>query len=247
MLVTPEHVSQCHDLYVSHDPQVESPTMVLQDIQFAIAPGEMVSIFGPSGGGKSTLLHTLAGFTRPIHGTVSLLGQDITRATQRRIARVHRSGVGFVFQSYNLIPSLPAIDNVLLPAQFAGRKTDKKEAALILENLGLAAKITKRTGDLSGGEQQRVAVARVMYCKPQLVFADEPTGALDSRNGTLILDALQSLVEVGSSVCLVTHDLQAAARADRAILLRDGQIQRTFLSPTADILFAESLQVVADV
>ena len=246
MHATSAPVSECRDLYVSHDHQVENPAMVINGIQFAIAPGELVSIVGPSGSGKSTLLHTLAGFIRTCRGEVRLLGNDISQASQRRIAKIHRAGVGFVFQSYNLIPSLPAVENVLLPARFSGQRADKNSAALLLEKLGLASKITKRTGDLSGGEQQRVAVARVMYCKPKLVFADEPTGALDSRNGGQILDALQSLTDLGSAVCLVTHDLQAAARADRAIMLRDGRIQSTFINPTADALFTETLKVAAD-
>lgn len=240
-------ISACQDLYVTHNPLAENPTMVLKNVHLAIARGEMVSIFGPSGGGKSTLLHTLAGFTQPSHGTVSLLGSNITNAPQKCIAKIHRAGVGFIFQSYNLVSSLPAVDNVLLPARLAGRKADRKAAALILEHLGLTSRITQRTGDLSGGEQQRVAVARVMYSKPLLVFADEPTGALDSHNGALILDALRALTKTGSAVCLVTHDLQAAARADRAIMLRDGQIQHTFNKPTADILFAETLQAATDV
>ena len=149
--------------------------------------------------------------------------------------------MGFVFQQYNLIPSLPTIDNVTLPRRFAGRRIDKKYASLLLEQMGLGAEITKRTGDLSGGQQQRVAVARVIYSQPSLVFADEPTGALDSHNGSIILDALESLAQAGSAVLLVTHDLQAAARADRAITLRDGQVQRIFVNPTADELFAGSL------
>lgn len=246
MSVRVDLVSRCQDLYVTHDLRSENPTMILKDIQLTIASGEMVSVFGPSGGGKSTLLHTLAGFTRPSHGVVELLGSNITQASQGRIAKIHRTGVGFIFQSYNLISSLPVMDNVLLPARFAGKRIDKKRAALILEHLGLVSSITKRTGDLSGGQQQRVAVARVMYCKPKLVFADEPTGALDSHNGALVLDALQTLAENGSAVCLVTHDLQAAARADRAIMLRDGRVQRTFTKPTADLLFAESLQAAVD-
>lgn len=241
MSTTSGFVSECRDLYVSHNPRVENPTMVLRDINLAVAPGEMLSIVGPSGGGKSTLLYTLAGFTRPYHGTTTLLGRDITNANQRQISAVHRNGVGFVFQSYNLIPSLPTIDNVTLPARFAGRHVDKKYASLLLEQLGLGAEITKRTGDLSGGQQQRVAVARVIYSKPAIVFADEPTGALDSHNGSIILDALESLTQAGSAVFLVTHDLQAAARADRAIMLRDGQIRSTFVNPTADELFAASI------
>lgn len=241
MSTTSGFVSECRDLYVSHNPRVENPTMVLQGINLAVAPGEMVSIVGPSGGGKSTLLYTLAGFTRPYQGATKLLGRDITNANQRQVSALHRAGVGFVFQSYNLIPSLPTIDNVILPCRFAGHRIDKRYASLLLEQMGLGAEIAKRTGDLSGGQQQRVAVARVMYSKPSLVFADEPTGALDSHNGSLILEALESLAQAGSAVFLVTHDLQAAARADRAIMLRDGQIRSVFVNPTADALFAGSL------
>ena len=238
----PEFVSACRDLWVTHDVRAANPTMVLRGVDLAVRPGEVVSVVGPSGSGKSTLLHTLAGFTPATQGHVSLLGRDITKASQRQIAAVHRAGVGFVFQSYNLIGSLPVLDNVLLPARFAGRRDDKERAGRLLEHLGLGRQITQRTADLSGGQQQRAAIARVMYSRPGLVFADEPTGALDSGNGRLVLDALLALAASGSAVLLVTHDLQAAARANRAVVLRDGQVRRTFEQPTADMLFAETLE-----
>ena len=235
-------VSECHDLHVTHDLRSADPTMVLRGVDLAITAGEVLSVVGPSGGGKSTLLHTLAGFTRPAHGRVTLLGQDITRASQARIAAVHRTGVGFVFQSYNLIPSLPVIENVLLPARFAGQRVDKVAAAHLLEQLGLGRQLNQRTADLSGGQQQRVAIARVVYGRPRLIFADEPTGALDSANGRLVLDSLIAQARAGSAVLLVTHDLQAAARADRALVLRDGQVRHSFTNPSADVLFAETLE-----
>lgn len=216
--------------------------VVLNDVDLSVSPGEMVSVVGPSGSGKSTLLHALAGFVRPYRGSIELLGTDITTASQRRVSQVHREGVGFVFQSYNLVPSLPVIDNVLLPSRFARRDVDKSRAARVLEELGLGARIGQRTSELSGGQQQRVAVARAIYGEPQLVFADEPTGALDSGSGRLVLDALASLTSVGCAVLLVTHDLRAAARADRAVVLRDGCIRRHVVNPSAEILFAETME-----
>lgn len=235
-------VAECHDLYVTHEVGMENSTMVVQGVDLAIAAGETVSVVGPSGSGKSTLLHTFAGFTRPASGEVRLLEQDITRASQARISAVHRQGVGFVFQSYNLIPSLPVVGNVLLPARFAGHREDKQRAAAILESLGLARQMNQRTGSLSGGQQQRTAIARVLYTKPALVFADEPTGALDTTNGHLVLDALLSLADNGSAVLLVTHDLRAAALAQRAVVLRDGRIHCSVARPTPERLFAETIE-----
>lgn len=227
-------------LFVTHERGVAEPTMVLRDVDLAVHPGEMVSVVRPSGSGKSTLLHTLAGFVPAAGGTVRLLGHDITAASTRAVSAVHRQGVGFVFQSYNLIPSLPLLDNVLLPSRFAGRRPDTAAAVELLERFGLGSLLARRTGDLSGGQQQRAALVRVLHGRPRIVFADEPTGALDTRNGALVLEALRDLTRTGTAVLLVTHDLEAAARADRAVVLRDGQVTDTVLRPTGEHLFART-------
>lgn len=241
-----EPLSHVQDLHIAHTSAAGEAMPVLNGVELSVAPGEVVSVVGPSGSGKSTLLHAMAGFIRPQRGTVRLLGHDITRPSQRHIAKVHRAGVGFIFQSYNLIGSLPVLDNVLLPARFAGCRIDREtnaRAIALLDQLGLGRQLNQRTSTLSGGQQQRAAVARVVVNAPRLVFADEPTGALDSTTGSLVLSTLTDLAARGTGVLLVTHDLQAAARADRAIVIRDGAIRRTLTKPTADALFAETLEV----
>lgn len=241
-----EPLSHVQDLHIAHTIAAGEAMPVLNGVELSVAPGEVVSVVGPSGSGKSTLLHAMAGFIRPQRGTVRLLGHDITRTSQRHIAKVHRAGVGFIFQSYNLIDSLPVLDNVLLPARFAGRRIDrgtKERAIALLDRLGLGCHLNQRTSTLSGGQQQRAAVARVVVDSPRLVFADEPTGALDSSTGSLVLSTLTDLAARGTGVLLVTHDLQAAARADRAIVISDGTIRRTIENPTADALFAETVEV----
>lgn len=246
--VKPPVVSRCQHLDVTHAQDSKGPQqLVLRDVNLSVRPGEIVSVVGPSGSGKSTLLHTLAGFTPATGGSVHLLGEDITSASQTKIAALHRSGVGFVFQSFNLVPALPLIDNVTLPARFAGRQIDKPRAASLLGQLGLGRQLGQRTSELSGGEQQRAAVARVLYDQPSIVFADEPTGALDSKNGTIVLNSLLSLAAAGSAVLLVTHDLQAAAQAHRAVILRDGRVADVVTNPDPDSLWSVTQERVSHV
>ena len=229
-----EPVAGCQDLWVTHQAgRRTEPTHALRGVTAWVDPGEMLAVVGPSGSGKSSFLHALAGFVRPSHGYVQLLGTDITRARQSKVARVHRRGVGFVFQSLNLVPSMPVIDNVMLPARFAGERLDRARAQRVLEQLGLGHRVRHRTSDLSGGEQQRAAVARVLYTSPAVVMADEPTGALDTGSTALVLDGLRALASQGTAVLLVTHDLDAAALADRALVMRDGQIVRELHRPQA--------------
>lgn len=231
-------VAECRQIVVRHESGSGAPaTMSLRGADLVLYAGEMVSVVGPSGSGKSTLLHTLAGFTRPTAGRVILLGEDITEAKANRVAAVHRRGVGFVFQSYNLVPSLPVIDNVLLPARFARRRCDRDRARRIFADLGLGHRVGHRASDLSGGEQQRVAVARVLYERPAVVLADEPTGALDSGTGEFVLASLRRLADEGAAVLLVTHDLDGASLADRAVLLRDGHVVGHIDRPRADVLW----------
>lgn len=195
---------------------------VLRGIDVRLEPGEMLSIVGPSGSGKSTLLYCLAGLEAADGGEISLAGARLAGLPAARLARLRRDTLGFVFQSYNLIPSLTVRENVALPARLAKRRLP--DVAGALAQVGLAAHAHKRPGSLSGGEQQRVAIARVLAAGPELVFADEPTGALDSATGGQVLDLLRGYASGSRSVVLVTHDLAAAARADRTIVLRDGVV-----------------------
>ncbi len=208
---------------------------VLSGIDVDVRQGEMLSIVGPSGSGKSTLLYCLAGLERADAGEIVFDGTRIDALSQARLARLRRDRIGFVFQSYNLIPSLSAAENVALPARLARRRVPDVPAALAA--VGLSGHGGKRPGDLSGGQQQRVAIARVLAAAPDLVFADEPTGALDTTTGGQVLDLLRAHATGRRSVVLVTHDLDAASRADRTLILRDGAAVAELSRPTpADIL-----------
>ncbi|MBO9626086.1 MAG: ABC transporter ATP-binding protein [Microbacterium sp.] len=213
---------------------------VLSGIDVDVRQGEMLSIVGPSGSGKSTLLYCLAGLERADAGEIAFDGTRIDGLSQARLARLRRDRIGFVFQSYNLIPSLSAAENVALPARLARRRTPDVPAAL--SAVGLSGHGGKRPGDLSGGQQQRVAIARVLAAAPDLVFADEPTGALDTATGGQVLDLLRAHATGRRSVVLVTHDLDAASLADRTLILRDGaavaELSRPMPSDILDVLHA---------
>lgn len=238
----------CQDLWVTFEhPKTGTKTHSLRGLNVAIAEGEMLSVVGPSGSGKSTLLHTLAGFQQPTRGSVNLLGQEISRLKPSKIARVHRQGVGFIFQSYNLIESLTALENVLLTSRFAHVALDKDRALRTLEHLNMGHRAHQRVADLSGGEQQRVAVARVLYNRPKILFADEPTGALDSESSATVIQTLKELAHHGSSVFLVTHDLEEASQADSCLLLRDGALQNHLVAPEEDQLWSIMKQGYAHV
>lgn len=201
-------------------PRVE----VLRGVDLDVPRGAMVSIVGPSGCGKSTLLFCLSGLDRPDDGTVELLGADLLRLRPGAVAALHRDAVGMVFQSANLVASLSATDNVLLPARLARRRVGTDRAVELLTGLGLGARARTRAALLSVGEQQRVALARVLLAAPDLVLADEPTGALDSPTSDLVLTRLRAHADGSRTVVLVTHDLDAACRADVVLVMRDGQI-----------------------
>lgn len=213
---------------------------VLKGLSLTIAPGEMVSIVGPSGSGKSTLLYCLSGLEAADSGSIELVGKQVVKASHNTLARIRSAHVGFIFQSYNLIPSLSAGDNVSLPARLAGRPLTADQTRAALASVGLAGREKERPGDMSGGEQQRVAIARALAGGADVVFADEPTGALDSQNGRDVLDMLRAIGNNPTrSVVLVTHDLEAAARADRILVLRDGCVVRELgRSTAAEILEA---------
>ena len=207
----------------------------------SIAAGEMVSIVGPSGSGKSTLLYCLAGLEGVDSGSVRIAGEDLAGASPQRLAAIRQRHMGFVFQSYNLIPSLTALQNVELPARLARRRVAAGEAEAALAAVGLAEVAHSRPPFLSGGQQQRVAIARAIFSKPDVVFADEPTGALDANASRGVLDLLRGVSDAGSAVLMVTHDLEAAARTDRALVIRDGALHSELVRPTAaDVLDALS-------
>jgi putative ABC transport system ATP-binding protein len=180
---------------------------------------------GPSGSGKSTLMHILAGLDQPTSGTVEIGGEDITAMSDKELTLLRRREIGFVFQAFNLVPTLTAEENIVLPLAIAGRKTDSAWVEAVIERVGLDARRNHRPAELSGGQQQRVAVARALVSEPTVVFADEPTGNLDSHAGAAVLDLLgEAAREFGQTIVMVTHDPSAGASADREIHLVDGRV-----------------------
>jgi putative ABC transport system ATP-binding protein len=200
------------------------PLTVLNDITFALERGGFLAIVGPSGSGKTTLLGLLAGLDRPKGGRVELDGQDLGALSEDQRARVRAEKVGFVFQAFQLIPTLTAQENVQVPLELRGEPAEAR-ARELLERMGLGDRAEHYPAQLSGGEQQRVALARAFSIRPQILFADEPTGNLDAKNGATIIDLMVSLnLELGTTLVLVTHDHELAARARRTIRLSDGRI-----------------------
>jgi putative ABC transport system ATP-binding protein len=197
----------------------------LAGVSVGFERGRFSAIMGPSGSGKSTLMHILAGLDRPTTGTVTLDGDEITGLDDAELTRLRRDKLGFVFQFFNLIPVLTAEENVLLPLSIAGRKPDAEWFDRLIDTVGLRDRLTHRPAELSGGQQQRVAVARALVSRPAVVFADEPTGNLDSKASEEVLGLLRTAVdEFGQTVVMVTHDPEAASYADRLVVLRDGLV-----------------------
>jgi putative ABC transport system ATP-binding protein len=203
----------------------EATVHALDRVTLEIAAGQFTAIMGQSGSGKSTLLHCIAGLDTPSGGRVWIGDTEITALADKPLTLVRREAVGFVFQSFNLLPTLDAKDNILLPLKLAGKKPDQEWYDQVIDVLALRDRLTHRPSELSGGQQQRVAIARAMITKPTVIFADEPTGALDSASGTALLQFLRHSVDkLGQTVVMVTHDAQAASFADRIIRLADGQV-----------------------
>jgi putative ABC transport system ATP-binding protein len=197
----------------------------LRGIDLTLRHGSCTAVMGPSGSGKSTFLQCAAGLDRPTAGTVRLGGTEITGMKENKLTALRRTRIGFVFQAFNLLPSLTVEQNVVLPMRLAGHRPDRRRAAEVLDQVGLADKARRRPGQLSGGQQQRVAIARALVTRPDVVFADEPTGALDTTTATEILTLLRAAVDThGATVVMVTHDPAAAAWADRVLFLSDGEI-----------------------
>jgi putative ABC transport system ATP-binding protein len=187
--------------------------------------GRLTAIMGPSGSGKSTLMHILAGLDQPTSGTVQIEGIEITRLKERDLTKLRRDTVGFIFQSFNLLPMLSAAENLTLPLTIAGRQPDRGWLRTLVDCVGLGDRLEHRPSELSGGQQQRVAVARALVSRPAVLFADEPTGNLDSRTGQEVLNLLRrSVDEFGQTIVMVTHDAGAATIADRVLFLKDGEI-----------------------
>ncbi len=213
----------------------DAAVAALDHVSVSLAQGEFTAIMGPSGSGKSTLLHLLAGLDRPTSGEVYLGDTEITSLNDKALTLLRRDRIGFIFQSFNLLPTMTAAENIVLPMRIAGRKPDEHWVASIVETVGLTQRVGHRPSELSGGQQQRVAAARALASRPQIVFADEPTGALDSKSGAELLAFLRRAVDdLDQTVVMVTHDANAASYADRVIFLADGHIVDEMRAPTSD-------------
>ena len=211
----------------------------LEEVSVAFRPGDFTAIMGPSGSGKSTLMHCLAGLDTVDSGQVAIGKTVITGMSDHELTILRRKHVGFIFQAFNLVPTLSARDNILLPLDLAGTKVDQAWFDQIIATLGLGERLAHHPHELSGGQQQRVAVARALLTRPDVVFADEPTGALDSATGAEVLQLLAgSARDMGQTIIMVTHDPHAAAYADNVVLLKDGAIVGRLEGPTADSVLA---------
>jgi putative ABC transport system ATP-binding protein len=216
----------------------------LRGVSIDVADARLTAIMGPSGSGKSTLMHILAGLDQPSEGTVSIAGVEISSMSDAELTKLRRQHIGFVFQFFNLLPMLTAEENVLLPLQIAGVKPDRAWVADLLETVGIDGRRTHRPSELSGGQQQRVSIARALVTRPTVLFADEPTGNLDSTTSKDVLELLRhSVDEFGQTTVMVTHDPQAAALADRILFLADGRIVKEIRESTAAEVLAAMQEV----
>jgi putative ABC transport system ATP-binding protein len=217
----------------------ESAVSALRGVSLEVPAGQFTAVMGPSGSGKSTLMHLLAGLDRPTNGRVTIGDEDITEMPDKQLTRLRRRQIGFVFQSFNLLPMLTAEENILLPLSIAGRKADKEAVKSLVARVGLGERLDHKPSQLSGGQQQRVAIARALVSRPTVLFADEPTGNLDSTSGAEVLELLREAVELdGQTTVMVTHDPRAAATADRVLFLADGLIVDDLAAPTEEQILA---------
>lgn len=218
-------------------------TSVLHDVSFAIDQGEFVAIMGPSGSGKSTLMHILSFLDRPTGGVFEFEGRDTTSFDDEYLAELRNERMGFVFQAFNLLARTTVLDNVKLPLIYSKKKNHDAMAKKALESVGLGHRLNFYTNQISGGEKQRVAIARALVCDPAVIFADEPTGNLDSKSGNTVMNILQTLNDQGRTIILVTHEMDTANHAKRIVRIRDGNIvsdeqvkQRTIASPEKELV-----------
>jgi putative ABC transport system ATP-binding protein len=224
--------------------QGDAHVHALRGVSLDIEEGRMTAVMGPSGSGKSTLMHIMAGLDQPTEGTVSIAGLEISSMSDRELTRLRRDHIGFVFQFFNLLPMLTAEENIVLPLSIAGEKADRAWVEELLETVGIADRRTHRPAELSGGQQQRVSIARALVGRPTVLFADEPTGNLDSNTSRDVLALLRDSVdELGQTIVMVTHDPQAAAQADRILFLADGHILREIPASTAGEVLAAMQEV----
>ncbi|WFB08592.1 ABC transporter ATP-binding protein [Streptomyces sp. LX-29] len=213
----------------------ETRVMALDSVCVEFGRGRFTAIMGPSGSGKSTLMHCMAGLDTISGGSARIGDTELSRLTDRQLTTLRRDKIGFIFQAFNLLPTLNALENITLPMDIAGRKPDQQWLDLVIQTVGLAGRLRHRPSQLSGGQQQRVAVARALAGRPEIIFADEPTGNLDSRSGAEVLGFLRKSVrELGQTVVMVTHDPVAASYADRVVFLADGHITDELPAPTPE-------------
>ena len=232
-VVTAEDVTRC---YGEGDTRVDA----LRGVSLDVARGKLTAVMGPSGSGKSTLMHILAALDKPTSGTVTIDGTDVTTLGDTQLTKLRRQHIGFVFQFFNLLPMLTAEETVRLPLTIAGKKPEKEFFEDLLQKVGLTERRTHRPSELSGGQQQRVAIARALVSQPTVIFADEPTGNLDSATSGEILDLMRASVDdLGQTTVMVTHDPRAAAIADRILFLADGVIVKDMTEATMSDVIAE--------
>jgi putative ABC transport system ATP-binding protein len=225
----------------------DAAVQALRGVDIAFETGRFTAIMGPSGSGKSTLMHCLAGLDTVSSGRVFMNDVELTALDDTGLTKLRRKRIGFVFQSFNLLPAFTAEENILMPLTLAGeRRPDRQHFTNLARALGIEDRLDHRPGELSGGQQQRVAIARALLSQPDVIFADEPTGNLDSRSGTQVLEFLQkSAYELNQSIVMVTHDPHAASFADRVVLLADGQLAGEIMQPTQDSVL-DALRALGD-
>ncbi|MFF5563621.1 ABC transporter ATP-binding protein [Streptomyces sp. NPDC012623] len=224
----------------------DSEVAALKELTMSFGTGTFTAVMGPSGSGKSTFLHCAAGLVQPTSGSVLVGGTDLAELDEVRLTKLRRDRIGFIFQSFNLLPALTVMQNILLPLQLAGKRPDKSQIRMVVDRVGLSERLGHLPGQLSGGQQQRVAIARALVTRPAVVFADEPTGALDTRTAAAVLGLLrESVTSIGQTLVMVTHDPVAASYADRVVFLADGQFVGELYRPTAEAVAARMTRLGA--